>query len=62
MNATHTRSFGQLGSTRQRSLVALASLVITLAMFAGNLELARDYAQAAPVTSTSAESHAPVHA
>ena len=62
MNATRARNYANLGNTRQRSLVALASLVITLAMFAGNLELARDYAQAAPNASTSAQNHAPVHA
>ena len=42
-------------SARQRGLAALASVLITLAVVAGNVQLARDYAQASPVAGATAQ-------
>jgi len=48
MNATTAPMLFMTASFRQRSLAAIASVVITAAVIAGNLQLAQEYAHAIP--------------
>ena len=54
MNTTHPKLSTPL-SRRERALAALASVLITLAVVAGNLELARDHAHAGPGSADTAQ-------
>ena len=55
MKTTTTSMLSMTPSYRQRGLVALASLVITLAVVAGNLQLAQGYSRAIPGGADSAQ-------
>lgn len=55
MKTTNTATLSMTVSFRQRALAAAASLLITLAVIAGNLQLAQGYAHAIPVVTDTAQ-------
>ena len=55
MNTTTTPRLSMTASLPQRGFAAVASLLITLAVLAGNLQLAQGYAHAIPAGSDTAQ-------
>lgn len=62
MNTLTAPKLSLTPSYQSRGLVAVASLLITLAVVAGNLQLAQGYADAAPASTLSAEAGRPARA
>lgn len=55
MNTATARNLSMTTSLRQRGFAAAASLLITSAVLAGNLQLAQGYAHAIPASTDTAQ-------